>query len=168
MAPVVTTSSTRSTRSGPPARASIEPAGPARRAAGHPDLVFELEAFSAAMPRHWKETADADAYKPVRTFAVGQLVHLRASLDRLARRVKGPVWPEYAELDCFACHHSLTRAEDSWRQAQGYENRARPGLPPAAGVALPHGAPRPAAWDAPAAHRARRRDGQAADRSAAA
>jgi hypothetical protein len=24
-------------------------------AAGHPDLVFELEAFSAAMPRHWKE-----------------------------------------------------------------------------------------------------------------
>lgn len=98
-------------------------------AAGHPDLVFELEAFSAAMPRHWKETAAADAYRPVRTFAVGQLVHLRASLDRLARRLKGPAWPEYAELDCFTCHHSLTRAEDSWRQAQGYENRARPGLP---------------------------------------
>lgn len=99
-------------------------------AAGHPDLVFELEAFSAAMPRHWREpAAGADAYKPVRTFAVGQLVHFRASLDRLGRRVKGPVWPEYAELDCFACHHSLTRAEDSWRQAQGYEHRARPGLP---------------------------------------
>jgi hypothetical protein len=98
-------------------------------AAGHPDLVFELEAFSAAMPRHWRETADTDAAKPVRTFAVGQLVHLRASLDRLSRRVKGPIWPEYAELDCFACHHSLTRAEDSWRQAQGYEHRARPGLP---------------------------------------
>jgi Cytochrome c554 and c-prime len=99
-------------------------------AAGHPDLVFELEAFSAAMPRHWKEPADADAGTPVRTFAVGQLTHLRASLDRLARRVKGPLWPEYAELDCFACHHSLTRAEDSWRQAAGYDNRARPGLPP--------------------------------------
>jgi hypothetical protein len=99
-------------------------------AAGHPDLVFELEAFSAAMPRHWRETADADAGKPVRSFAVGQLTHLRASLDRLARRVKGPIWPEYAELDCFACHHSLTRAEDSWRQAIGYENRAHPGLPP--------------------------------------
>ncbi len=98
-------------------------------AAGHPDLVFELEAFSAAMPRHWKEAPDADPYKPVRTFAVGQLTHLRASLDRLARRVKGPVWPEYAELDCFACHHSLTRPEDSWRQAAGYEHRARPGLP---------------------------------------
>src|SRR5829696_4095731 len=98
-------------------------------AAGHPDLVFELEAFSAAMPRHWKETAGADASGPVRTFALGQLVHFRASLDRLGRRVKGPVWPEYAELDCFACHHSLTRPEDSWRQAQGYEHRARPGLP---------------------------------------
>src|SRR5687768_15973800 len=35
-------------------------------AAGHPDLVFELEAFSAAMPRHWKEpAAGADAYRPV-------------------------------------------------------------------------------------------------------
>jgi hypothetical protein len=99
-------------------------------AAGHPDLVFDLEAFSAAMPRHWRESTDADAFRPVRTFAVGQLVHLRSSLDRLSRRVKGPVWPEYAELDCFACHHSLTRAEDSWRQAQGYEQRPRPGNPP--------------------------------------
>jgi len=98
-------------------------------AAGHPDLVFELEAFSSAMPRHWKDNTAADAWQPVRTFAAGQLTHLRASLDRLARRVKGPVWPEYAELDCFACHHSLTRPEDSWRQASGYENRARPGLP---------------------------------------
>ena len=98
-------------------------------AAGHPDLVFDLEAFSAAMPRHWRDTADNDPNKPVRTFAVGQLVHLRASLDRLARRVQGPIWPEYGELDCFACHHSLTRAEDSWRQAGGYDNRARPGLP---------------------------------------
>ncbi len=98
-------------------------------AGGHPDLVFELEAYSAAMPRHWKDAADADIYKPVRTFAVGQLTHLRANLDRIARRVKGPIWPEYAELDCFACHHSLTRPEDSWRQANGYQDRARPGLP---------------------------------------
>jgi len=98
-------------------------------AGGHPDLVFELEAFSAAMPRHWKDTAGDDVYVPVRTFAVGQLTHLRASLDRIARRVKGPIWPEYAELDCFACHHSLTRPEDSWRQADGYAHRARPGLP---------------------------------------
>ena len=120
-------------------------------AAGHPDLVFELEAFSAAMPRHWKEAAGADPYEPVRTFSLGQLVHLRASLDRLARRVKGPVWPEYAELDCFACHHSLTRAEDSWRQAQGYEHRARPGLPPLQVSRYVTARRVMAAWDAPAA-----------------
>jgi hypothetical protein len=82
------------------------------------------------MPRHWRESTDTDPFRSVRTFGVGQLVHLRAALDRLSRRVKGPIWPEYAELDCFACHHSLTRAEDSWRQAQGYHRRARPGNPP--------------------------------------
>jgi hypothetical protein len=97
-------------------------------AAGHPDLVFDLEAFSAAMPRHWHATTEADPFAPVRSFAVGQLVHLRSSLERLARRLDGAVWPEYAELDCFACHHSLTRPEDSWRQQLGYDNR-RPGNP---------------------------------------
>ena len=97
-------------------------------AAGHPDLVFDLEAFSAAMPRHWKTGTETDPYGPVRSFAIGQLVHLRSSLERLAHRVKGPVWPEYAELDCFACHHSLTRPEESWRQAAGYSDR-RPGNP---------------------------------------
>ena len=56
-------------------------------------------------------------------------MQLRESLNRLARRANGPVWPEYAELDCFACHHSLTRPEDSWRQERGYPGR-RPGNPP--------------------------------------
>ena len=98
-------------------------------AAGHPDLVFDLEAFGAAMPRHWRATTEADPFATVRSFSVGQLVHLRSSLERLARRVKSPAWPEYGELDCFSCHHSLTRPEDSWRQAQGYDDR-RPGNPP--------------------------------------
>lgn len=97
-------------------------------AAGHPDLVFDLEAYSAAMPRHWRTPA-AEPFAAVRTFAIGQLVHLRSSLDRLTRRIDGPLWPEYAELDCFSCHHSLTRPEDSWRQAQGYGDR-RPGAAP--------------------------------------
>jgi hypothetical protein len=90
--------------------------------------VFDLEAFSAAMPRHWTASPESEPFAPVRSFSVGQLVHLRSSLDRLAQRVKGPIWPEYGELDCFACHHSLTRAEDSWRQSLGYDNR-RPGNP---------------------------------------
>jgi hypothetical protein len=55
-------------------------------------------------------------------------------LERLVWRSKGEradkkdYWPEYAELSCFACHHSLGPAKDSWRQEHGYEGR-RPGDP---------------------------------------
>ncbi|HKY20288.1 MAG TPA: multiheme c-type cytochrome [Vicinamibacterales bacterium] len=95
-------------------------------AAGHPDLVFDLEAFSAAMPRHWR---NEDPWRNVRAWSVGQIVQLREGLDRLAQRSKAGAWPEYAELDCFSCHHSLTRADNSWRQEMGYGGR-RPGNAP--------------------------------------
>jgi len=64
----------------------------------------------------------------------GQAVQLRAAMERLAWRAKGErydkkeVWPEYAELSCFACHHSLGPAKDSWRQEHGFKGR-RPGDP---------------------------------------
>ncbi len=38
------------------------------------------------------------------------------------------MWPEYSELSCFACHHALGQAKDSWRQEHGYIGR-RPGDP---------------------------------------
>jgi hypothetical protein len=95
-------------------------------AAGHPDLVFDLEAFSAAMPRHWR---NEDPWQNVRSWSVGQIVQLREALERLSTRSKAGAWPEYGELDCFSCHHSLTRPENSWRQEQGYRDR-RPGNPP--------------------------------------
>lgn len=112
-------------------------------AVGHPDLYFELDSFSAVMPRHWKVPRESAPGKPVedpawtgvRDWATGQAVQLRASMERLAWRAKGQradkkdVWPEYAELSCFACHHSLGPAKDSWRQEHGYEGR-RPGDPP--------------------------------------
>jgi Cytochrome c554 and c-prime len=112
-------------------------------AAGHPDLYFELDSFSAVMPRHWKvprETApgkpvDDAAWSGVRDWSTGQAVQLRASMERLAWRAKGEradkkdAWPEYAELSCLACHHSLGPAKDSWRQEHGYPGR-RPGDPP--------------------------------------
>lgn len=103
-------------------------------AAGHPDLYFELASFSAVMPRHWKEPFDKDArekdqWAEARELAVGQAVQLREELRRLSRESKDGIWPEYAELDCFACHHSLTAAKDSWRQERGYPGR-RPGNPP--------------------------------------
>jgi len=98
-------------------------------AAGHPDLFFELDSFSAVMPRHWKQPTEKDPWQGVREWGTGQAVQLRASLERLGARARGKVWPEYAELQCFACHHNLTRAEDSWRQERGYPGR-RPGNAP--------------------------------------
>ncbi|HXR18074.1 MAG TPA: multiheme c-type cytochrome [Terriglobales bacterium] len=104
-------------------------------AAGHPDLYFELDSFSAVMPRHWKEpgepgeTANSDPLYDVREFTIGQAVQLRASLMRLASRTRGKYWPEFSELQCYACHHSLTPPDQSWRQARGYTGH-RPGDPP--------------------------------------
>jgi cytochrome c556 len=100
-------------------------------------LYFELDSFSAVMPRHWKvprETspgvpAENDAWSGVREWGTGQAIQLRASMERLAWRAKGKNWPEYSELDCVACHHSLTAPEQSWRQERGYTGR-RPGDPP--------------------------------------
>jgi uncharacterized heparinase superfamily protein len=56
-------------------------------------------------------------------------VQLREQLRRVGRNAQGNTWPEFADLDCFACHHSLTTAENSWRQDQGYAGR-RAGNPP--------------------------------------
>ena len=59
-------------------------------------------------------------------------MQLQKSLERLAWRAEDPkmAWPEYAELDCFACHHSLTQAKDSWRlTTQKYYSGRRPGNP---------------------------------------
>jgi Cytochrome c554 and c-prime len=111
-------------------------------AAGHPDLYFELDSFSAVEPRHWKtpretapgKPAEEGAWAGVRDWSTGQAVQLRASLERLSWRAKGErydkkdVWPEYSELSCVACHHALGPAKDSWRQAHEYAGR-RPGDP---------------------------------------
>jgi hypothetical protein len=111
-------------------------------AAGHPDLFFELDSFSAVMPRHWKQPRESAPGKPaeepnwanVRNWSAGQAVQLRAAMERLTWRAKferydkREIWPEYSELSCFACHHALGPAKDSWRQEHGYAGR-RPGDP---------------------------------------
>jgi hypothetical protein len=111
-------------------------------AAGHPDLFFELDSFSAVMPRHWKSPRESEPGKPVedvawagvREWGAGQAVQLRAAMERLTWRAKNErfdkkdVWPEYSELSCVACHHALGPAKDSWRQEHGYVGR-RPGDP---------------------------------------
>jgi len=97
-------------------------------AAGHPDLYFEQASFESVMPRHWAEPKENDPTIEVKTMVVGQAVQLRENLLRISRNTT-KFWPEYAELDCFSCHHSLVAAKDSWRQERGYEGR-RAGNPP--------------------------------------
>jgi hypothetical protein len=97
-------------------------------AAGHPDLTFELNLFSAVMPKHWKDSND-NPWFGTKEWVVGQSMQLRDSLQRLSRRARSATWPEYSELDCFSCHHSLTAPKDSWRQEVGYAGRT-PGVPP--------------------------------------
>jgi hypothetical protein len=105
--------------------------------AGHPDLYFELASFTTAMPRHWKPRPE-EPWLEVRTVAVGQITQLRDQLKRLARNARGDmkdpsdkgidrkqVWPEYSDLDCFACHHSLADAKDSWQQKRMETSRER-------------------------------------------
>jgi hypothetical protein len=65
----------------------------------------------------------------VRLLAAGQAVQLREQLQRVARNTQGNAWPEFADLDCFACHHNLTSSENSWRQELGYAGR-KAGSPP--------------------------------------
>jgi hypothetical protein len=105
-------------------------------AAGHPDLYFELDSFSAVMPRHWKEPRESGSAKSaedpdwvgLRDWSVGQAAQLRVAMERLTWRARKDIWPEYSELSCIACHHSLGPAKDSWRQEHGYPGR-RPGDP---------------------------------------
>ena len=117
-------------------------------AAGHPDLVFDFETYTAKLPPHWR-SAPSDGVGG-RAWAVGQVVALRESLKRLARRTQqqaATAWPEFAEFECFACHHDVNNIEStyyrrgeanrllegppwdiSWRQQRGYPGVA--GIPP--------------------------------------
>ncbi len=100
-------------------------------AAGHPRLAFEFSWFQAQMPDHWRSSTDpaSGLAGSARAWAVGQVAVVEASLRLLQGRASNPShpWPEFAEYDCFACHHDLKPR--SWRQQAGYPDRT-PGSPP--------------------------------------
>jgi hypothetical protein len=96
-------------------------------AAGHPPLRFELNAFLTALPAHWPTDREAAWGSHRQRLLVGQLDGLSKSveLDR-SRCEAGPgvaPWPEFANYDCFACHHELhqprTRGFPSHRAGLG-------------------------------------------------
>ena len=96
-------------------------------ASGHPILAFELDNYTETMPPHWRRNHDAatpDTHG-ARAFAVGQAAAFSQSLDNLARHAKGDKWPEFSDMSCINCHHSLEGS--GWRQERGWPGRA--GLP---------------------------------------
>jgi len=98
-------------------------------AAGHPNLIFELSYYASAMPPHWTAYRDRrnkqgrEEAEGARAWAVGQAIALRETLALLEHRARAGDWPEFAEMDCYGCHHALK--EGTWRQRSP---RARQGL----------------------------------------
>jgi hypothetical protein len=96
-------------------------------AAGHPRLNFEFDTYLTNLPSHWRPER---AKERASAWQVGQLVSAEAALELLAYRAdskNGQPWPEFAEYDCFACHHDLKAK--SWRQQRGYADRVPGALP---------------------------------------
>lgn len=90
-------------------------------ASGHPVLQFELDNYTESMPAHW----NANATHGVRAWATGQAMAFRDSLGNLARHAQSEKWPEFSDMSCSNCHHSLEGG--TWRQERGWPGRA--GLP---------------------------------------
>jgi len=83
-------------------------------AAGHPDLYFELDSFSAVMPAlevaariGTGQAGRGCRVVGMREWSAGQAVQLRAAMEPInlapknERFDKKDVWPEYSELSCF-------------------------------------------------------------------
>ena len=91
-------------------------------ASGHPLLAFELDNYSETMPAHWTPRRPTHG---VPAFVAGQAVAFSESLANLARHARGEKWPEFSDMSCANCHHSLENSQ--WRQTRGWPGRA--GLP---------------------------------------
>jgi hypothetical protein len=103
-------------------------------AAGHPRLNFDFADYQARLPRHWqekdrtKEPPKPSEPNPAKVWLVGRAAHAEAACKLLEDRVKRAEsgdkhtpWPEFAEFNCAACHHSLRSPNSDehgdWRQS---------------------------------------------------
>jgi hypothetical protein len=93
--------------------------------AGHPRLRFELDSYQVDQPAHYTYDADYSARgketpEPLRLWAVGQAVYVRELLAAIGdpKRNRDGIWPEFAVLDCYTCHHAMEdkrRPQQRWR-----------------------------------------------------
>jgi len=99
-------------------------------AAGHPELLFELDNFSERPEMaHWEpakvlgELDGRPVTHGVRAWAVAQVEALRYALEQLKRRVGSGGWIEFAELTCEGCHHPLQEKQwsaDAYAYQEGF------------------------------------------------
>jgi Cytochrome c554 and c-prime len=106
-------------------------------AAGHPRLHFEFGVYLANLPRHWSKKIDEKRPPdyPLRAWFAGQLVSAQAAAELLADRAQhagkaqnGRPWPEFAEYNCYACHHDLSQPSER-QKLQHFAGRTPGSLP---------------------------------------
>jgi hypothetical protein len=106
-------------------------------AAGHPRLNFDFADYQNRLPPHWQEkdrvgTAPRGPAFEVKAWLVGRVATAEAACrltaDR-ARRANASPWPEFAEFNCYSCHHDLVPG--GWKQQHvAHGSVRRPGSPP--------------------------------------
>jgi hypothetical protein len=106
-------------------------------AAGHPRLNFDFADYQRRLPPHWQEK-DRLAASPaprgpafeVKCWLVGRVATAEAACRLTEDRAKRlDPWPEFAESNCFACHHELVPG--NWRQTtRDYYRGRSPGAAP--------------------------------------
>jgi hypothetical protein len=100
-------------------------------AAGHPRLNFDFSLAMAQYPKHWSDKEDHERYPDyaAQTWGIGSTIVSKAAFDQLAYHTsEGRPWPEFADHDCYACHHDLKG--ESWRQSKSHYQGRTPGSLP--------------------------------------
>ncbi|HEX3700092.1 MAG TPA: multiheme c-type cytochrome [Phenylobacterium sp.] len=104
-------------------------------AAGHPQIAFELDLFTALQKHH---DVDADylarhkvAAGGVKTWAVGQAMALDRMLTLYGPRHTGGVFPDFVFFDCQSCHRKISNDPQFRPAAEANPGRPIPvGMPP--------------------------------------
>ncbi|HUR53341.1 MAG TPA: hypothetical protein VMZ71_04385, partial [Gemmataceae bacterium] len=105
-------------------------------AAGHPRLNFDFAEYQQKMRPHWFEK-DRTATNPrtpagpafeAKAWLVGRVAAAEAACSLTAdRATRADPWPEFAEMNCFACHHEFE--PKGWRLSAARRTPARkPGM----------------------------------------
>jgi hypothetical protein len=108
-------------------------------AAGHPRLSFDFADAQHRLSAHWCEKdRTRDECSPsgpeieMKEWLIGRVASAEAACrllaDRADRRAhKQAAWPEFAESDCFVCHHELQ--PQGWRKGAAKVDGRAPGTP---------------------------------------